>query len=186
MANLTCPVCKKVFYANYAGRVCCSRACSDRYGGAYVERFWRNKRVSSDGCWEWQGRLEKNGYGRLRRHRLQRHVSVHRLSWELTFGAIPDGLCVLHRCDNRRCYNPEHLFLGTHKDNVQDMLQKGRSNNARGERHGRAKLSDAQVEQMRDQYASGGYTQLDLARAYSVHTQTVFRIIHGLRRKKSG
>jgi hypothetical protein len=75
-------------------------------------------------CIEWQGLVSLEGYGRLRRDgRLQ---YVHRYVWSLVHGPIPDGMCVLHRCDNPRCFRLDHLFLGSHLDNIRDMAAKGR------------------------------------------------------------
>lgn len=92
-------------------------------------RFWRKvKRGPPDECWPWTGRRGGRGYGRVG------SCGAHRLAWELTNGAIPAGLWVLHRCDNPPCVNPSHLWLGTHADNMADMRAKGRS--ARGDRHG--------------------------------------------------
>lgn len=78
----------------------------------------------SDGCWVWSGTINRTtGYGSLTVERKSRYA--HRLAWELDHGPIPAGLCVLHRCDNRRCVRPDHLFLGTFADNTRDMMAKG-------------------------------------------------------------
>src|SRR5690348_6874526 len=89
------------------------------------ERLWDHVEIGTpDECWLWQG--ETNGtYGRVRNHRGP-SWSSHRLAWRLTFGAIPEGLCVLHKCDVPLCCNPAHLFLGTLLDNNRDMFAKGR------------------------------------------------------------
>lgn len=103
-----------------------------------VERFWQ-KVVKTDGCWRWAGRnRHKFGYGIIGsnspKHLGRRGMEAHRLSWIIHFGQIPEGLSVLHKCDNPECTRPDHLFLGTTVDNLADMRRKGRE--ARGETHG--------------------------------------------------
>lgn len=89
-----------------------------------VAKFW--SRVDKSGaCWLWTGPTLPNGYGRCTSP-TQLDAYTHRFSWEMAHGAIPDGLCVLHRCDVRNCVNPAHLFLGTYADNNHDMRAKGR------------------------------------------------------------
>lgn len=90
-----------------------------------IERFWAHLPDRGDGCWEWTGgTLATGGYGKLSVNGAERRA--HRFSYELLVGPIPDGLCVLHRCDNRPCCNPSHLFLGTRRDNNYDMATKKR------------------------------------------------------------
>jgi HNH endonuclease/Ribbon-helix-helix protein, copG family len=92
-----------------------------------ADRFYRKVSVTEGGCHVWSGAQNGWGYGRLRRGaRSARHSSAHRVAWELKNGPVPDGLFVLHRCDNRACVNPDHLWLGTHSDNMRDMIAKGR------------------------------------------------------------
>lgn len=94
--------------------------------GSLLKRFWGKVQQGPNGCWNWTASFTPNGYGKIgttRRHGVQ---SVHRISWIIHFGRIPKGKCVLHKCDNRLCVNPDHLFLGSHHDNTHDMMQKGR------------------------------------------------------------
>jgi hypothetical protein len=109
-----------------------------------AEAFWKYV-TPADGCWNWRASVGNHGYGQLTY--LQQKYTAHRLSWELHRGPIPDDLCVLHHCDNRRCVNPDHLFLGTRTENLEDMTAKGRR--VRGEKHGRAKLTEAEVIEIR-------------------------------------
>lgn len=100
------------------------RAALARHGNrTTAERFWSHV-AKSDGCWEWTGTRPHNKYGRFRIG--ETFVMSHRYSWTITNGAIPEGQCVCHRCDNMKCVRPDHLFLGTHTDNMRDAQGKGR------------------------------------------------------------
>jgi len=107
------------------------------------------QRISIDtktGCWNWTGGRNATGYGCV--YVGNRPRFAHRVSFELSYGEIPKGMCVCHRCDNRRCVNPSHLFLGTKGDNTRDMIAKGRQ--ARGSTHGFSKLTDSGVAALRE------------------------------------
>lgn len=105
-----------------------------------------------------------------------RKVSGHRVAWELYRGPIQPGLCVLHKCDVPSCVNPKHLFLGTQVDNIADMDKKGRRRAARGERHGSARLTWAEVERIRGREG----TLRAIGMEFGVSTVTAWRIRHGL------
>jgi hypothetical protein len=123
------------------------------------------------GCWVWLGGARSFGHG------THRGMSTHRLSWEYANGPIPTGLCVLHKCDNPPCMNPDHLFLGTIQDNNRDMMEKGRNRAASGVDHYRAKLTPKQVVEIRRRSRRGNGAAL--AREFGVHVMTISAIIHG-------
>ena len=131
--------------------------------------------VSSQGCIEWAGYRTVDGYGHIK---IKGKIwKTHRLSYTLFIGGIPEGKCVLHKCDNPACCNPNHLFLGDWNDNNKDRATKGRS--AVGERSGRAKLTDYQVGQVRELYSTGEYTQVSLGYKYGVSSHQIGMIVHG-------
>jgi len=146
------------------------------HGAARVKSFW--KRVQkSDGCWLWLGGRKGSGYGVLTVDR--RHVVASRFSWELHFGAVPEGRLVCHRCDNRLCVRPDHLFIGTEADNSADMLAKGRHRTARGEAAAAAKLTEQQVIEIRRR-AADGQSQRRISKDFGINNGHVSKIVRGL------
>lgn len=128
----------------------CSRQCSQASRRVDIaDRFW-SKVHKTQGCWIWVACKGNKGYGGIRAGKEQR---AHRVAYILTYGDIDDNLCVLHRCDNPSCVRPDHLFLGTQQQNIEDCVSKKR--NHFGEKSPQSKLSDEIVKQMRIEYASG-------------------------------
>lgn len=128
----------------------------------------------NSGCWLWLGCVGPTGYGTVFRGPGKKPNSErsHRWSWRIHHGPVPAGLHVLHKCDVRSCVNPDHLFLGTHTDNMHDMRRKGRLVNRRGEAHGCAKLTAAQVEAIR----SSSGTNTAIAKTFGVGRTTISEI----------
>lgn len=151
--------------------------------GTLEERFWPKVSIGQpSACWEWQGSHSLNGYGQIGvGGRSRKLLGAHRVSWELAYGPIPDKLCVCHHCDNRGCVNPTHLFLGTHSDNSKDAFAKGRMIIPKvklfGEKNPRAKLTEKEVVQIRDEHASGEYSLAELGRRFGVGPSTIFKIV---------
>lgn len=150
---------------------------------AIEDRFWSKVDKSGD-CWLWTAaKTFEGGYGQLGIG--GKLVLTHRLVYEMTYGPIPASLMVLHRCDNPSCVRPEHLFLGTAKDNARDMALKGRTwqqqhpeRVKRGGKHGNAKFTDDQVLTIREAFASGVGME-ELARQWGVTPTTIARMISG-------
>ncbi len=150
--------------------------------------FWRKVRVKRSGCWERKAAVHqppKLPYGKFGFCGI--HTTAHRFSWIYCFGQVPPGLQVHHRCDNPRCCNPFHLWVGTQKDNIQDMLSKGRRPHVRGrQRSGfgtqqhSAKLDEAKVREARRLYATSVPSTVKLGRRYGVTPLTINRAIKGV------
>lgn len=144
----------------------------------FEERFWDNVNKTFN-CWEW---MTSTTYGYGQTFYKGKNSRAHRVSWELTYGEIPDGLCVLHKCDNPRCVNPDHLFLGTQKDNIHDMMRKGRKPipvYLRGEDSHLSKLTWDKVDTIRRLNKSQGIKAPTIAKMFNVTKQTIYYILKG-------
>ena len=140
-----------------------------------MKRFWDKVDRGGD-CWEWMACKNIHGYGQFRvddKIRLS-----HRVSWEMANCEIPNGLCVCHHCDNPGCVNPDHLFLGAQKDNVNDMTQKERAPDRSGGKNPYAKLDEMDVKFIRH-WLKGRHKQQDIADAFSVSQTAISDIKTG-------
>jgi hypothetical protein len=146
----------------------------------FAERFWKfvDRTSTPDGCWPWIGYRDKDGYGHIQRNG---HAErAHRVALELAGWIIPcEWLQILHSCDNPACVRPDHLRIGTPHDDVADKVSKDRQ--ARGERHGRAKLNPVKVQEILVLYQRGvrGRGCEALAQQFGVSPKTVWRILSG-------
>ncbi len=140
--------------------------------------FWSRVK-KSDGCWEWQGKIKRGrtgGYGLLM-WKGEPDARAHRVAYELSHGPIPSGKLVCHTCDNPPCCRPDHLFLGTSLENMQDAKAKGRI--VRGHCVGSAKLTEQQVKEVRERHALGE-SGVNIAHSLSVTPSMIYRILAGL------
>jgi hypothetical protein len=159
-------------WRQWAGRKFCSDPCArEARWGDRSTRFW-SMVAKGEGCWLWTGEVLHNGYGRIY-HADGHKEAAHRVAWRLVNGPIPADLSVCHHCDNPPCVRPDHLFLGTHADNMRDKVSKGRQ--ARGERSGTAVLTTAQVVAIRVRHA-GGDSPEQLSTEYGVAPSTIRNI----------
>lgn len=149
--------------------------------------FWSKVKIVESGCWEWTAARNLPPvlpYGRYKRDGIER--KAHRYSWELVFGTLPDGLLACHKCDNPPCVNPFHLFAGTHKDNIDDMVSKKRwcktrkpNSTGLGEDHHLSKLTENDVLWIRANYRKGEFGAYRIAKLFSVSKPNILAIIKG-------
>lgn len=138
-----------------------------------MKRFWdKVDKNGPNGCWVWTARPDGNGYGRFKLDDKSQYA--HRVSWEWVNGPIPEGLCILHRCDNPLCVRSDHLFLGTHRDNVDDKVKKGRQ--AQGSANGRAKLNEDAVRWIRS-LMNLGCPRTEVAEVFAISRRLVCKIV---------
>lgn len=141
-----------------------------------IDAFFEKLAFGSTGCWYWLGFKNKLGYGVFQQDR------AHRAAYKLFFGEIPEGLHILHKCDVRSCVNPEHLFMGTHSDNMRDCASKGRNfiPNINGEKNPQAKLTAELVSSMRLMRNETNLSFKKLAKIFNVSTMTAYRACVGI------
>lgn|SRR3990167_1173676 len=141
-----------------------------------AKRFWAKVRCG-DGCWEWIGTRISSGYGQL--SVCGRNVYAHRISYEIHFGSIPDGMFVLHSCDNPPCVNPGHLRAGNRHDNAMDAVERSglMPPHVPGSKCGAAKLTEADVIEMRREFDGLRGTKAFLARKYGITKTNVACIL---------
>lgn len=145
------------------------------------DKFWEKVDKSSGlgpsgNCWEWtRCKTRKEcGYGVITHNR--KRILVHRFSYEIHKGSIPEGLKACHRCDNSICVNPDHIFLGTQVDNIRDMKNKGRQN--KGIYHAKSKLSDGKVRFIRNLHATKTWNYSQIARMFRISPSQIRNVIN--------
>ncbi len=170
--------------ANMAYKMACGRWSGVKVYNRWVRpmrrtlfhRFWKRVKKTNT-CWLWTGSLNGDGYGTFSFY--GPIIAVHRVVWMLLKSEIPQGMNVLHTCDVRNCVNPNHLYLGTQKDNRRDADVRGRTNLPKGASHPRAKLTDEQVLEIRRLYKPWYFTTYDLAKKFGVGRTAIISIVDG-------
>lgn len=192
--QLKCEVCGSDFYRRWAKSTKTPRFCSKKCMNTRVRNWnfkgkfrWaradsceilKNIRckfekyvVRTRGCWGWKGCIHKSGYAPMNWFGNQQK-NAHIVSWMLHSGPIPDNLLVLHKCDNRSCTNPEHLYLGNHIDNAKDRQER---NPVRGSKHPNSRLVESDIPKILD-YVKSGMIQEKIAKMFGISQTTVSRI----------
>lgn len=148
-----------------------------------INRFNKSYNKISSGCWEWNLYINPDGYGMIKvRNCNPKSMRAHRLSYLMFKGDIPKGMVVMHLCDNRKCVNPNHLNIGTPKDNNIDMHNKKRWCDRNGENHPMCKLNNDQVKHILNLYKLGK-RQIDIANLFNVTQSNINKIVNGVSRK---
>lgn len=138
------------------------------------DRFWAKVKKTKSGCWLFISAKGGGAYGMLSVPKGEEFLA-HRISWTLHNGPVPEDMFVLHMCDVPKCVNPDHLFLGTHQDNSDDKLSKGR--HCFGETSPISPFDNETILRIRKEYSGGGISQLKLANRYGVHQTAISAIV---------
>ncbi len=162
-----CENCRKIYLQDHPGRRWCSEMCK------FLSQIEKNN------CWIWKGGLGRHGYAQHRMNNTP--IVAYRAAWILFKGEIPKGICVCHRCDNKKCVNPDHLFLGTQSDNMKDMLEKGRRRkDLKGQDVPHSRLKDKDIKDIFEM-RKNRYKIREIAEVFKVHKTHIGKI---LQRKK--
>lgn len=142
----------------------------------YVGKFWNLVNRCGDSCWSWMMSKTKRGYGVF--YFNGRRTTAHRFAYASSRGPIPENMCVCHTCDNPGCVNPDHLYLGTHNDNMRDKAERKRvvSNPLKAERHWNAKLKNQDVIEIRNLWKQG-WKQKDIGNKFGITARYVCEIV---------
>ena len=195
VTEVVCPVCSKStqLLASVAKnrKTCGQRECTNELkrrnakaqAPAIADRFKMRVEKQSNGCWLWTGNMSKGGYGVIVID--GKPVRAHRLSYTLHRGEIPEGLFICHHCDNPSCVNPDHLYAGTHQQNMDDRTRRGRNHiprgvAPRGAGNGMAKLNGEKVLEIKTALSSKSSSQSELARKYGVDPSLISKISSGV------
>lgn len=170
-------ICKEINLYKGKGVKSCGCLAEKRFGkDRFTQEFIQERiEVSDSGCWEWKGAKHRQGYGSIRAR--GKTMLAHRLSWEIWNGEIQEGMCVCHSCDNPVCVNPEHLFLGTQKENMKDCKSKKRMHRNIAKTR-RCKLSYDNVLEIKKLFEKG-LSRKELMSKYQVSPTCIAKIVTG-------
>jgi len=148
----------------------CSHQCQYKGQINNLKDVWKYIDIKGeDDCWEWLGHLVRGNYGSFGINK--KYYRSHRLAYTETYGPIPEGMFILHKCNNPKCCNPKHLYAGTQKDNMEQCKNDGRV--AMGEKHYKSKLTEENVLKIRSLYSTGNYYQRELGKIFGVGDITI-------------